>query len=116
MSRFKWRFLVPVVATAAVAVPFLVVNHASGSATPPNLSYAVKFACGDFGKLIPGSAANVPEGPVKPGDYQTAINVHNPSAGLTVGFVKKAVLLYSGTKPVPETAFEVEAPFEVTTR
>lgn len=110
MPRFSWRLLVPVVAAAAVAVPFVVVNHASGSATPPYLSYAVKFACGDFGKLIPASAANVPEGPVKPGDYQTAINVHNPSAGLTVAFVKKAVLLYSGTKPVPETAFEVPKP------
>jgi len=81
-------------------------NEASGSAKPPYLSCAVKFNCGEFAKLIPGSATEVPEGPVKPSDYQTAINIHNPAATLSVTFSKKAVLLYAGTKPVAETSFE----------
>jgi hypothetical protein len=107
MSRLKWlKFVVPIVVVAATIVSVVLVNEAEGSAPPPYLSYAVKFTCGEFGKLIPGSASDVPEGPVKPGDYQTAINVHNPSAGLAISFAKKAVLMYSGTKPIPETAFE----------
>jgi len=107
MSRKRLKILVPVVAAAAVAVSiFVVVSQAGGSANPPYLSYAAKFACGEYGKLIPGSATDNPEGPVKPGDYQTVINVHNPLAGVPISFVKKAVLVYSGTQPVNQTAFE----------
>jgi hypothetical protein len=95
------------VALLGVTASILVVARAGGSAAPPYLSYAAKFACGEYGKLIPGSAPDNPEGPVKPGDYQTAINVHNPLAGAAIGFVKKAVLVYSGTQPVNQTTFEV---------
>ena len=54
--------------------------------------YAAKFVCGSF-----GSAQTPPteEGPVEPGNYATAINIHNPSPRNTVSFTKKAVLLFS---------------------
>lgn len=62
--------------------------------------YAVKFLCGEFD--VAGAATRPPgsaEGPVKRGNYQTAINVHNPN-GVPVRFRKKAVLLFEGTEPV----------------
>jgi hypothetical protein len=61
--------------------------------------YAVKFLCGSI--LPPSTSPNptngAPEGPVKPGNYLTAINVHNPN-GNTIAFLKKAVLLYQADK------------------
>jgi hypothetical protein len=54
--------------------------------------YAAKFICGSFGSEQTPPAA---EGPVEPGNYATAINIHNPSPRNTVGFTKKAVLLFS---------------------
>jgi len=108
ISRSKLKIIVPVVAVAAIGMSVVWVNQASGSATPPYLSYAVKFACGEFGKLIPAATSSVPEGPVQPGNYQTAINVHNPSASLAITFNKKAVLSYAGTKPVAQTQFEAQ--------
>src|SRR6266446_8021626 len=57
--------------------------------------YSVKFLCGDF--PIPTSGTQS-EGPVKPGDYQTAINVHNPNFS-PVSFVKKAVLMFPNIDP-----------------
>jgi hypothetical protein len=85
---------------------------AAGAGTPtplPFTSYAAKFACGEFGKNLPASSSDVPEGPVVPGDYQTAINVHNPDNS-TVNFQKKAILMYSGNKPTTETNFEQPLP------
>lgn len=58
--------------------------------------YAAKFMCGE---LKPGEVQE--EGPVKPGNYQTAINVHNPSR-LSVTFLKKAVLLFDSRRAVRE--------------
>jgi hypothetical protein len=110
MSRLKLKFVIPAAVIAAAGISIVAINQAGGSAPPPYLSYAVKFTCGEFGKLIPASAADVPEGPVKPGDYQTAINLHNPLANVSVTFAKKAVLIYSGTRSVPETAFEQPKP------
>ena len=55
--------------------------------------YAVKFLCGS---LLPNATTPPPdgvEGPVKPGNYLTAVNVHNPNP-TNVAFQKKAVLLY----------------------
>jgi hypothetical protein len=85
---------------------------AASSDTPTSLpftSYAAKFACGEFGKMMPASNTDVPEGPVVPGDYQTAINVHNPD-NTPVSFQKKAILMYSGNKPTTETNFEQPLP------
>ena len=62
--------------------------------------YAAKFLCG----TLPPLAAGQHEGPVKPGNYQTAINVHNPNPR-DVDFQKKAVLLFDSA--VPDTGFEV---------
>lgn len=59
--------------------------------------YAVKFLCGSFlPKSVP--PADGAEWPVKPGNYFTAINVHNPNWD-AVSFQKKAVLLYRADKP-----------------
>jgi len=66
--------------------------------------YAVKFLCGS---LLPKATTPPPNGvewPVKPGNYLTAINVHNPNPA-NVAFKKKAVLLYRSDKN-----FEPEQP------
>lgn len=65
--------------------------------------YAAKFACGRFlGERQPAE-----EGPVEPGSYATAINIHNPHPR-AVTFVKKAVLLFVGTEG--EKGFEIPRP------
>jgi hypothetical protein len=88
----------------------LALAASAGTPTPlPFTSYAAKFACGEFGKTLPASSTDVPEGPVVPGYYQTAINVHNPD-NTPVNFQKKAVLMYSGTQPTTETNFEAPLP------
>ena len=53
--------------------------------------YAAKFLCGELRQIDR-------EGPVQPGRYSTAINVHNPHH-IPVVFRKKAVLLYNGEHP-----------------
>ena len=60
--------------------------------------YAVKFLCGDFRPKPPQPPPDGVEYPVKPGNYFTAINVHNPN-GTLIGFRKKALLLYRADKP-----------------
>lgn len=60
--------------------------------------YAVKFVCGDFRPVPPTHPPNGVEYPVKPGNYYTAINLHNPN-GTPIAFRKKAVLLYRADKP-----------------
>ena len=63
--------------------------------------YAAKFVCGEA-KTNPKL-----EGPVQPGLYSTAINVHNPHRH-PVKLLKKAVLLFDGRKP--EEALERPTP------
>jgi hypothetical protein len=63
--------------------------------------YAAKFLCG---QMKPRAGR---EGPVEPGSYSTAINVHNPHAH-AVAIRKKAILLYDGEKP--EEAVEQPMP------
>ena len=65
--------------------------------------YAAKFLCGELKR----TAAAAPEGPVEPGSYATAINLHNPH-GYPVGIRKKAILLYDGSHP--EEAVERPVP------
>jgi hypothetical protein len=60
--------------------------------------YAVKFLCGSFLPKVPIPPTDGVEWPVKPGNYFTAINVHNPNTG-SLSFKKKAVLLYRADKP-----------------
>jgi hypothetical protein len=61
--------------------------------------YAAKFLCGEFKGGAAGAAAI--EGPVRPGIYATAINIHNPQFR-PVTFRKKAVLLFAGNLEKPE--------------
>ena len=65
---------------------------------PPKDVYAVKFLCGSFLPKPSTPPAGGVEWPVKPGNYFTAINVHNPNP-TSISFKKKAVLLYRADKP-----------------
>lgn len=56
--------------------------------------YSVKFVCGSYS----GFYNNHIEGPVKPGNYQTAINLHNPNGGF-IAFRKKAIVMFQSDKP-----------------
>jgi hypothetical protein len=70
------------------------------------LVYAAKFICGTMPQLPPAE-----EGPVEPGSYTTAINVHNPNPSKTVVFLKKAVLLFNEARQ--EEGYEVKvAPYQ----
>jgi hypothetical protein len=69
--------------------------------------YAAKFLCGEFGREP--SESNV-EGPVKPGNYATAINIHNPHPSQPVFFRKKGVLLFAGSKADPRQELERPRP------
>jgi hypothetical protein len=82
---------------------------AAGAAAAAPFIYSVKIVCGDFGKGLDPNAPEVPEGPVKPGDYQTLINIHNPNS-VAAQFTKKAVLVFAGNAPVQETQFETPMP------
>lgn len=62
---------------------------------PPMDVYAVKFVCGSF---LPADGTSEADWPVKPGNYLTAINVHNPNR-TSIFYRKKAVLLYRADKP-----------------
>lgn len=66
--------------------------------------YSAKFLCGVSEGKEPGSS------PVRPGVYETSINVHNPQLPTnplpSVLFLKKVVLaLPEGKEPVPPSAF-----------
>jgi hypothetical protein len=69
---------------------------------PHLLVYTVKFVCGCF------KPKEREEGPVEPGSYTTAINIHNPNY-CNVTFVKKAVLLFDASKKGHE-GFEIPKP------
>ena len=59
--------VIGVVALLGVAASAFIVTRASGSAPPPYLSYAAKFACGEYGKLIPGKRGRQPRRPGQAG-------------------------------------------------
>src|SRR6266849_3298759 len=86
------------VAGTAGVVAQRTAGRASPAPPPAPFNYAAKFVCGEFDKFSDPVNPAVPEGPVKPGNYQTAINVHNPNS-ILVGLRKKAVLLFTGTAP-----------------
>ena len=65
---------------------------------PPKDVYAAKFLCGNFLPKPPTPPPDGVEWPVKPGNYFTVVNVHNPNSSGIV-FRKKAVLLYRADKP-----------------
>jgi hypothetical protein len=82
---------------------------AAGTTPPAAFEYSIKYVCGDFGKGIDPAAPENPEGPVKPGDYQTMVNIHNPNS-VVAQFQKKAVLVFAGAGPVAEQSFETPMP------
>ena len=67
--------------------------------------YAAKFLCG----VMPELPQPAEEGPVEPGSYATAINIHNPHAKPVV-FLKKAVLLFDLDSKEVERLFEPPKP------
>jgi hypothetical protein len=77
------------------------------------VEYSAKFLCGVSDGKEAGSAA------VRPGTYETTINIHNPQLPLNpppkVLFLKKAVLAPpEGDKPIPPSKFrrdELQADF-----
>jgi hypothetical protein len=73
------------------------------------LVYAVKFLCGDFDRAGVSDSGTI-EGPVKPGSYATAINIHNPHPRQVARLRKKAVLLFQGSAPRPTEQHEVPRP------
>ncbi len=83
-----------------IGTTLLTINPSSQAQPVPSLAlegraknnqYAVKFLCG---KAPGGDAAAV----VAPGQYFTAVNVHNP-ARTGVGFIKKVALANAFQKP-----------------
>jgi len=86
------KSLIIMVIVAVVLGASLGSAQAQGSPTPSFL-YSVKFVCG---LQTLGSPAFAPpkEPPVKPGNYATAVNIHNFHNGpnATVEFCKKAVV------------------------
>ena len=72
----------------------------------PTDVYAVKFLCGTY--TGGGASGVLREGPVKPGNYQTAINIHNPNRTASILFTKKAVLMFDSLNP--PTDFERPMP------
>jgi len=73
------------------------------------LVYSAKFICGVFD---PERLSDQPEveGPVRPGSYTTAINVHNPHPQQVAHFRKRAVLLFEGSQRERQDEFEVPRP------
>ncbi|HEX4963123.1 MAG TPA: hypothetical protein VF173_19995, partial [Thermoanaerobaculia bacterium] len=83
----------------SLVLAFVASAASMAQAPPPKDDYAVKFLCGNFlPKVPPGLPPDGVEWPVKPGNYFTVINVHNPNSSGIV-FKKKAVLLYRADKP-----------------
>ena len=130
MSRFK-------AIASALAIPIALgvalssgVGDAEAQANKQRKVYSAKFLCGEFqpagfcvsgnpgancqtdadcfGPLGPG-VCDVREGPVKPGNYQTAINIVNPTR-MPINFLKKAVLLYDRRNPPLPGEFETPKP------
>jgi len=111
---------------AIAAIPFGSAYAQCGPNTiPPGLNkgpcvYSVKFVCGlqlPNPNLVPPS-----EPPVKPGNYATAVNVHNFHNGQTVTIAKKAVIANPEDQPPgaispfrkvtlgPDQALEIDCP------
>jgi hypothetical protein len=77
---------------------------AFAGAARPLFVYSAKFLCGRFGE----HEAKL-EGPVQPGAYTTAINLHNPNHHPVV-IVKKAILLFAESSPSAGRKPEVPRP------
>jgi len=108
------------------AIPFSsAYAQCAGTGGPPGLTrgpcvYSVKFVCG-LQLPIPGQVPPS-EPPVKPGNYATAVNVHNFHNSLSVPIAKKAVIANPEDQPAgaisafrrltlkPDQALEIDCP------
>jgi hypothetical protein len=106
MSRLRALALVLVLAVSLLG---LYAGTSRGQVTIPTRttfnSFAIKFMCGQV--PIPTTPE---EPPVKPGNYATAINLHNPNINQTVDFLKKPVLLFNGAQVPPPPPEQEVAP------
>ena len=121
------RILLAIALEAALTAIPLGSAHAqcAGTGGPPGLNkglcvYSVKFVCG----LQLPIAGQVPpsEPPVKPGNYATAVNIHNFHNTQSVTIAKKAVIANPENQPPgqigkfqrvvlePDQALEVDCP------
>ena len=119
MKSFQMMRSALVLPAALVAVVLLGTDPAMAQGGVTRTVYSAKFLCGEYQPsrscLLTGSPcvvdADCPvagdtcegrHGPVKPGNYETAINVVNPTQ-FPITFVKKAVLLFNSdpANPVP---------------
>ena len=91
-------------AVAAAIVPILWSASALAQNRIQFVEYSAKFLCGVVEEQAPTAA------PVRPGTYETSINIHNPQLPVSplprVTFVKKVVLaLREGEEPVRPSQF-----------
>jgi hypothetical protein len=120
MKRFQIVRSALVLPTVLAAMAFLGTDsaRAQGGVAFQRTVYSAKFLCGQYqpsgvclatgvncvtdADCPAGDTCDTREGPVKPGNYETAINVVNPTQFPLV-FVKKAVLLFNAdpANPVP---------------
>jgi hypothetical protein len=110
--EMKWFRVVASAAVAPltlVAVLALSTDGKQAQALFQRKVYSAKFLCGLYDPSSSPPPVLPREGPVKPGNYQTAINVLNPTRH-TLTFVKKAVLLFDSLNPPPPTVFEDPKP------
>lgn len=84
MKKFVTLAIVATVMTASASAA-----RAQVAPLKTRFAYSVKFVCG----VQPGTSLNPPsEPPVKPGNYATAINIHNFHFKQSAGLCKKAVI------------------------
>lgn len=87
--------------TRLIAALLALVVGASGGAlaqTPGNFIYSVKFICG-LQTTAPNPAVAPSEPPVKPGNYATAVNVHNFHSTVDATLKKKAIVANPESQP-----------------
>lgn len=121
------RVLLAIAFLVVVVAAFPVAAHAqcAGNGGPPGLNrgpciYSVKFVCG-LQQPVPNLLAPS-EPPVKPGNYATAVNIHNFHNNQPVTIAKKAVIANSENQPPgqisqfrklvlePDQALEIDCP------
>jgi hypothetical protein len=105
MKHFKILFAVIILIGSMAAVWIAETRGQSIVAHGPVNVYSVKFLCG---VNPPTATGQIEVGPAKPGNYLTAINIHNPNFS-TVPFLKKAVLMYA-TDATFQQGFEIPRP------
>ena len=87
-----------------LGVAFLAIDRAEAQTFQRRI-YTAKFLCGEKSN----NAGLAIEGPVKRGNYQTVINVHNPTFVPTF-VLKRAVLMWDDDFPSPGPPYEVPMP------